>query len=102
MGTLHVASKRGDDTMTWEDVELVADVEAIFADAEKNDIGRIKDANDAYGVALVEVEFRKVKALGYRTHKTSSATDTANDAVITHKFDMEAAAIFAFPATVGG
>lgn len=103
MSTLHVLSSNGDDTLTWDaTAELVSEIEEIFADAERNDLGRIKDADSAYDIALAEGKFREVKALGYRTHKIMDVTGTANDGEIAHKFDHTAAYQFAAPQTVGG
>jgi hypothetical protein len=94
MSTLHVLDSTGDTTLTWDaDAALVT---------EGLDEGRIQDAEAAFDWAAAEVAFTEAKGLGYRAHKTSSPTDSGNDAEITHKFDGTAAAILMVPQTVGG
>lgn len=89
MSTLHVLDSTGDTTLVWDaSPELVADVESAFDSAEAEQAARVK--------------FAQMKSLGYRAHKTSSPTDTGNDAEITHTFDPTAAAIIMVPQTVGG
>lgn len=102
MGILKVLSGNGHDVAEWTTTpELIAAVEEIF-EGGRTDLGRFANIDEAHAIALADAEFRALKALGYRTEKVMDPAGTANDAEITHKFDYEAAQIFAAPQTQGG
>lgn len=107
MSTLHILDETGDTTLEFTVTpELVADIESAFAEGDKTDEGRYANIDEAHAIALAEVKFNEIKALGYRTYMTKSATDTGNDAVIVQRFSdvlqEGAAKVVMQPQTVGG